>query len=169
MSESPEARRRRWINLGELIALAALVVSAVGVWIAWKSSNQDRPTEVVEHRGAIPLALRGTADDDGRTLAIVPADPSHGLESLKVAIKGASPIDVGSDGRLSANDVEGALQGRDKEAKDVTYSVPVRIDARYVEAGADRRGGGTYTLRYKWEGGGLFGGRSLHLVSLSRG
>src|SRR5438046_10575588 len=29
MSESPEARaRRRWINLGELIALAALTVSA---------------------------------------------------------------------------------------------------------------------------------------------
>ena len=47
-------------------------------------------------------------------------------------------------------------------------SVPVRISARYVEAGKDRRGGGTYTLQHKWEGGGLFGGRSLHLVGLSR-
>jgi hypothetical protein len=45
----------------------------------------------------------------------------------------------------------------------------VRIDAHYVEAGADRRGGGSYALRYKWEGGGLFGGRSLHLISLSKG
>ena len=49
-----------------------------------------------------------------------------------------------------------------KKPKDVTLSVPVRIDARYVEAGTDRRGGGSYVLRYKWEGGGLFGGRSLH-------
>ena len=45
---------------------------------------------------------------------------------------------------------------------------PVRIDARYVEAGTDRRANGTYVLRYRWEGGGLFGGRSLRLVGLSR-
>ena len=84
-------------------------------------------------------------------------------------IKGASPIDVGSDGRVSASDVQAALKGREKEAKDVNYSVPVRIDARYVENGADRRGGGNYVLRYKWEGGGLFGGRSLRLMGISRG
>jgi hypothetical protein len=163
-----ESERRRWINLGELIALAALIVSALGVWIAWKSSSKDEPTRIVEQRSAVPLALRGTPDGDGRTLTIVPADPSHALESLKVMIKGASPIEAGSDGRLSASDVEAALKGRDKEAKDVTHSVPIRIDARYVESGTDRRGGGSYVLRYKWEGGGLFGGRSLHLVGLSR-
>jgi hypothetical protein len=75
---------------------------------------------------------------------------------------------VGSDGRVSASDVEPALKDREKEAKDVTHSVPVRIAARYVERGADRRGGGSYVLRYKWEGGGLFGGHSLRLVGLSR-
>jgi hypothetical protein len=163
-----QARRRRWINLGELIALAALIVSGIGVWIAWKSTNEDKTTRVVEQRSAVPLALRGTADSDGRTLTIMPADPSHALQSLRVTIKGASPIDVGSDGRLSASDVEAALRGRAKEAKDVTHSVPVRIDARYVEMGADRHGGGSYVLRYKWEGGGLFGGRSLRLVGLAR-
>jgi hypothetical protein len=98
----------------------------------------------------------------------MPADPGHALQSLRLTIKGASPIEAGSDGRVSASDVEGALKGREKEAKDVTLSVPARIDARYVEAGVDRRGGGTYVLRYKWEGGGLFGGRSVRLVGLSR-
>jgi hypothetical protein len=160
--------RRRWINLGEIIALAALVVSALGVWIAWKSSSKDEPTRIVEQKSAVPLALRGTVDRDGQTLTIMPADPSHALESLTVRIKGASAIDVGGDGRLSASDVEAALRGHEKEAKNVTLSAPVRIDARYVEAGADRRGGGNYSLRYKWEGGGLFGGRSLRLVGLSR-
>jgi hypothetical protein len=160
--------RRRWISLGETIAIAALMVSAVGVWIAWQSSNNDRPTRVVEQRSAVPLALRGTADGDGRTLTIMPADPGHALQSLRLTINGASPIDVGSDGRLSASDVEAALKGREKEAKDVTHSVAVRIDARYVESGSDRRGGGAYVLRYKWEGGGLFGGRSLRLVGLAR-
>ena len=168
MTESPEARSRRWINLGEVIALAALIVSAAGVWIAWKSSNQDKPTQIVEQNKAIPLALRGTPDSDGRSMTIMPADPRHALESARVTIKGAPPIDVGSDGRLSARDVEAALQGREKEAKDVTHSVPMRIDARYVEAGSDRHGGGSYVLRYKWEGGGLFGGRSIRLVGLAR-
>lgn len=160
--------RRRLINLGELIALAALIVSAVGVWIAWKSSNEDRTTRVVEQRSRIPLALRASADRDGGALTITPADSSHALQSLKLTIKGASPIQVGSDGTLSASDVEAALTGREKEAKGVTLSVPVHIDARYVEDGADRRGGGNYALRYKWEGGGIFGGRSLRLVGLSR-
>jgi len=168
MSESPEARRRRWISLGETIAIAALIVSALGVWIAWKSSKNDQPTRVVEQRTAVPLALRGTADGDGRTLTIMPADSGHALQSLRLTIKGAQPIEVGSDGRLSASEVQPALQGREKEAKDVPHSVPVRIDARYVEAGNDRRGGGSYVLRYKWEGGGLFGGRSLHLLGLAR-
>jgi len=163
-----EKTRRRWINLGEIIALAALIVSAIGVWIAWKSSGQDKPTHVVEQRSPVPLALRGTVDNDGRTVTLVPADPAHALESAVVTLKGASPIEVGSDGKLSARDVENVLTGREKESKDVTYSVPVRIAARYVEAGADRRGGGNYVLRYKWEGGGLFGGRSLRLVGLSK-
>jgi hypothetical protein len=166
---SDSQTRRRWITLGEIVAIAALIVSAVGVWIAWKSSSEDKPTRVVEQRPSVPLALRGTADGDGRTLTILPADSSHALEGLTVTIKNSSPIDVGSDGRLSASDVEAALKDRDKEAKDITHSLPVRIDARYVEMGKDRRGGGSYVLRYKWEGGGLFGGRSLHLTGLSRG
>ena len=166
---SDEQTRRRWINLGELIALAALIVSAAGVWIAWKSSKEDKPTRVVEQRSSVPLALRGTVDSDGRTLTIMPADPSHGLESATISIKGASPIDVGSDGRVGASDIEGALKGHEKEPKDVTLRLPVRIDARYVEAGTDKHGGGSYVLRYKWEGGGLFGGRSLRLLGISRG
>ena len=83
-----------------------------------------------------------------------------------MTIKGASPIEVGSDGELDASAVETALSDR-KEDKGA-YSVPVRIDARYVEMGKDRRVSGNYVLRYRWEGGGIFGGRSLRLTGLSR-
>ena len=164
---SDENSRRRWINLGEIIALAALVVSALGVWIAWKSSSGgDKTTRVVEQRQAIPLTLRGTVSDDGRELVIAPVEESHALESLSVTIKGASPIELGSDGELAASAVESALKSRD-EAKGA-HSVPVKIAARYVELGKDRRTAGNYVLRYRWEGGGLFGGRTLRLTSLSR-
>jgi hypothetical protein len=174
MSETESQRtRRRWINFGELIALAALIVSAVGVWINWKSSDEAKPTAIVEQRPAIPLTLRAKANEDGRKLDISPVESSHALESLILTIKGSPPIELGSDGELNASDVESALKGHENEAKDKdkdkVYSVPVRIAARYVEMGKDRHGGGDYVLRYKWEGGGLFGGRSLHLVGLSRG
>jgi hypothetical protein len=86
-----------------------------------------------------------------------------------VTIAGAPPIEVGSDGELDASAVESALSGRDDEPKNRTLSVRAKIEARYVEMGKDRSSSGTYTLRYMWKGGGLFGGRSLHLVSLSRG
>src|SRR4029079_1622809 len=99
-------------------------------------------------------------------LMISPVEPGHALESLTLTIKGASPIEVGSDGRLSASDVESALKARD-EAKG-PHSTPVRIAARYVEAGTDRHDRGNYVLRYRWEGGGLFGGRSIRLTGFSR-
>ena len=170
MSETESERsRRRWITVGELIAIAALVVSALGVWISWKNSgNNDGPTKIVEQRQPIALTLKSEREDDGRRLKISPVEPSHALQSLTVTIPGASPIQVGSDGELDSDAVESTLSGRDKEPKNQTLSVRVRIDARYVEMGRDRRGGGTYVLRYMWKGGGLFGGRTLHLVGISR-
>jgi hypothetical protein len=168
MSDSES--RRRLINLGELIALGALIVSALGVWIAWKSNNrpaEDKPTRVVEQRQAIPLTLRGTADQDGRKLTIAPVESTHALESVTVTIQGSGPIELGSDGRLAASDVESALKVKDENKG--AHSVPIRIRAKYVEAGTDRSGGGSYVLRYRWESGGLFGGRTLRLTGLSRG
>jgi hypothetical protein len=169
MNDTDSARRRRWITLGELIALAALIVSGLGVWISWKGNNRDdKPTQVIERRQSVPLTLRAKRDDDGTRLVISPVESSHALESLKITLPGASPIDVGSDGELAAGDVQSALKGHENEPKDHTLSVRARIEARYVEAGTDRTSTGTYTLRYQWRGGGLFGGRSLHLVGLSR-
>ena len=168
MSETESERRRRLINLGELIAILALIVSAAGVWIAWKNSNQDKPTRVVEQRTPLPLTLRAKRVDDGERLAISPVEESQALESLTVTLPGAPPIQVGSDGELAASDVEAVLKSRENEPKDRTLSVRARMDAHYVELGKDRTASGTYTLRYAWKGGGLFGGRSLRLIALSR-
>src|SRR5690349_6009550 len=170
MSESEsERQRRRWITLGELIALAALIVSALGVWISWKSSDRpDKPSRIVDQRQAIPLTLRGRREDDGERLEISPVESTHALESLTVTLPGAAPISVGSDGELSASDVEAALKGHDNEPKDRALSVRAKIDARYVEMGKDKQASGSYVLSYMWKHGGLFSGRSLHLVGLSR-
>jgi hypothetical protein len=172
MSESGEeqARRRRlrWISLGEAIAIAALVISGLGLWREWRKDDSPSTTTVIEKRQAIPLTLRSKAGDDGRSLILSPVEPSHALESLTLAIKGADQIEVGSEGQLDAQQVERALGDVDGDKKGA-QSVPVRVEARYVEMGKDKTSVGNYRLTYRWEGGGLFGGHSLRLVSLSRG
>lgn len=161
MNDSP---RRRWVSLGELIALAALIISGFGVWISWQGSRQKGPTPIVEQRTAIPLTLRGTVERDGRALVIAPVEASHAIESLSLTIRGSRPISVASDGRVDARDVETALNDTRRGRKG-SQSTAVRIDARYVEAGAERRRSASYVLHYRWEGGGLFGGRSLRLTA----
>ena len=173
MNDTPatEAKRKarlRWVTLGEAIALAALIISGIGVWLSWKGSSEERsPTTIVERRQAIPLALRGRARSDGRSLEIMPVEDSHALQSLTVAPRGAKPIELGSDGNLSARDLENALGGNAPAGKG-THRARVQIAAKYVEAGADKSATGSYVISYRWEGGGLFGGRSLRLVGLSR-
>ncbi len=167
-SEAARKSRLRWVTLGEAIAIGALIVSAFGVWISWKGSDEDKgPTTVVEKRQAIPITLRGRARDDGRLLEISPVEDAHALQSLTVRVAGASAIDIGSDGELLARDVEQALGEKAPNGKG-PHRVRVQIAARYVEAGADKSATGSYVISYRWDGGGLFGGRSLRIVGLSR-
>lgn len=161
-----EAKRRarlRWVTLGEAIAIAALIISGLGLWHEFH--KPDVKPVVVEKKNAIPLRLRGIAKDEGRMLEISPVENGHALQSLTITA-GKSKIEVGSDGQLAAGAFEDAL-GKPDEDKG-THRLQVRTEARYVEAGADKSATGSYMLSYRWESGGLLGGRSLRLVGLSR-
>lgn len=164
----PHPPRRRGIGVGEIIALGALVISGLGVWISWKNSGDDGPTRIVEQRQPIPLTLRASVEDDGKALRISPVEPGHALESMRITVPGVQAINVGSDGNLTARELGDALEVSEDRRKG-DQSIRVTIDTRYVEAGADRQRSAAYVLRYRWEGGGLFGGRSLRLTGLSRG
>ena len=165
-SEARKRSRLRWVTLGEAIAIAALILSGLGLWHEW-NKRDEAPNVVVEKPTAIPLALRGRVINDGRALEITPIEDSHALQSL-TDTAGGSKIEVGSDGELSAGAIENAID--DSAGKGAgRQRLSVSIVARYVEAGADKTATGSYILTYRWEGGGLFGGRSLRLVGLSRG
>ncbi len=168
-AEAEKKSRLRWVTLGEAIALAALIVSAAGLWLSYKTDGSDnRPTTIVEKKQAVPLALRGKPSEDGRTMEISPVESNHALQSLNIIVAGSDAIDVGSDGELNASDLEAALGDKAAEAKG-TQRVRVRVDARYVEAGADKSASSAYVISYRWESGGLLGGRSLRLAGMSRG
>ncbi len=170
MSKNPETEsqrraRLRWVTLGEAIAIAALILSGLGLWHEW-NKRDSAPKVVVETPRAIPLVLRGRAVDDGRALEISPIEGSHALQSATITA-GESKIELGSDGELSAGAIEGAL-GKEIENGKGTHRLRVRIESRYVEAGTDKTAAGTYSISYEWEGGGLFGGRSLRLTGMTK-
>jgi hypothetical protein len=162
--ESKKRSRLRWVTLGEAIAIAALVISGLGLWHEF--TKPDEKAVVVEQHGSIPLRLRGHVADEGRSLEIAPIESGHSLQSLTITA-GASKIEVGSDGELDAKALENAL-GKAADDEKGARSLRVRIEARYIEAGADKAAAGSYVINYRWEGGGFLGGHSLRLVSLSR-
>ena len=171
MTETPESEakrksRLRWITLGEAVAIAALVISAVGVWISWKSED-TKPATVVEKKTIVPLVLRGKVADDGKSLEITPADSDHALQTLIIKTGAGTPIEVGGDGSLSASDFQSALGDKAPDVKG-TNRMSLRITSNYVEAGADKSATGSYVIAFRWESGGLFGGRSLRFVGFSR-
>ena len=166
-SQSPDAKaRRRWITLGEIIGLAALAISGLGLWNSWRSDNDKPAPPPAEQRRAIPIAFRGQVEDEGKAMVVSPVETGHALESLTVTVAGKPVISAGSDGRISASEVERLVEaGKEKRPGTLT----ARIDARYIEAGALKQGGGRYRISYRWDEGGLFGGKRLRLTGLSHG
>jgi hypothetical protein len=165
---SPEARavRRRWINLGEFVAVAGLVISGLALWNSWGGAKEDSATPAVEKKRIIPVALRGTVSDDGRTLTLSPVETTHSLDRATLTANGKS-VDVDSDGDVRASDLQSLVRQPDKSASE--GMLPVTVSIRYVEGGEDRSGTGRYRLRYRWTDGGLFDGRDLRITGFSRG
>lgn len=163
-SEAAE-RRKRLITLGEVIALAGLVISGLALWNSWRG---DKPAVVVEQSKTIPLSLRGKVEDGGKALRLVPAENAHAIDDLGItAVAPASgSTSFGSDPVLTASTVEGWLP-RDG-ARDGTGTMTVAVETHYVEAGESHTAKQRYRIAYHWTDGGLFGGKSLRLTSISR-
>ncbi len=160
-----QAQRRRWINLGEIIGLAAVAIAALGLWNSWRSDEAAKPSMQAEAKAAIPLAFRGKIESDGKAMAISPVESGHSLESLTLTVAGKPAISIGSDGRLDASEVQRLVGDGGKDHKPGLLTT--RIEARYIEAGTLKRGGGRYGIAYRWDDGGLFGGDKLRLTGLS--
>jgi hypothetical protein len=163
----PSTAKRRAIGFGETIGLAAVVISGLGLWNSWRSDEVEKPAPHVETKVAIPIAFRGKIEADGKAMIISPVEPGHSLESLTLTVAGKPAISVGSDGRLVASEVERLVGDAGKKPK--PDSLNARIEARYIEAGILKRGGGRYRISYRWDDGGLFGGDKLRLTGLSLG
>lgn len=137
MSETPAARRR-FISLGETIALLALVVSAGGLWLTYQSRLDDRASvtaQAVAKRA--PLVLSATAADEGRVLRLAPAASGMVVQTQTIRFPGAvgaAAVDTTGNARIEAEWFDAGLR---KALRGTTGArrMPVAIVTRYTVDG----------------------------------
>ena len=90
-----QAKRRRWINFGELIGLAAVVIAALGLWNSWRNDDSEKTPRQVEAKTSIPIAFRGKVESGGKAMTISPVEAGHSLESLTLSVAGKPAVSIG--------------------------------------------------------------------------
>lgn len=170
MSETVEerTRRRRWINLAELVGVAGVLIAAAGLYLTW-SDRRDRVTTDAQAAHATGrFEIRATANADGDALVFAP-DEHHELQDATVtfpAALGVSPQDALA-GRIERDWLAGPLlKATDGGADDQTGRLPVLIRVRYAEGDATRTASGIYDIVWRTQGRRFPLGRSLKLEAL---
>jgi hypothetical protein len=164
MPETPsqaKARRRRWLTLGEIIAVLALVISAASLWDAHQDRAAKRAeTAAVRPAPLVPLVLRATTDDSGETLKIT-ANRDRIIEtqtiSFPVAIAtdaqdtiGNPRIEAGwfADGLRRALNKAGARP--DAAGKRARGRLPILVITHYLDDGVPHSDRALYDIGYGW-------------------
>jgi hypothetical protein len=154
------ATRRRWVTLGEVVAVAAVVISGLTFWNSW-SERQDAAAERQAERAAesrekvasSAVLLTGTPQDDGATLAL--ADPAHRIQQIEVRFPKA--LGVSPQTSVLEPEIEAAwiaaplLKLTDGGADRREGRLPVAITASYWDGDAERRSTAIYDLVWRTE------------------
>lgn len=167
MSDPSAPKPKRNVPVGEMVAVGGLVISALALWNSWRGDEPAAKTETAAP-ATVPLALRGTVEDEGKAIRLAPVEPGHALETLTVTAP--APADgtasYGSEPMLSAATLEDWLPvTADRKG---TGAVTLLLDARYIERGEVHTARQRYRVTYRWTEGGLLGGKSLRLTGLTR-
>lgn len=163
---SQEARRRRrWLNLAEFVAIAGLLIAALGAWNSW-SERRDAATEKqAAAAGALKsrarLQLRATVEDGRR---VVLSDLRHEMQEVTVAFPKALGVPDKRPVAVAAIERDwfapALLKATDGGADEREGRLPVLVTASYLDGDTRRTGSAIVDVAWRTEGR-LIGGRSL--------
>lgn len=193
MSDTPEtpketraaeaaAIRRRWITLGEVLAVLAVSISALTLYLNWADKKDERADKAAERAAesrkassrAAALVLNADSVKDDQ-IALKPNDPDQVIQSQTILFPralGIAPVDTTGDPRIEAGWFDSALKKARAKAKLPDDSVgderlPVVITTRFVVSGDAHENVALYDIGYGIKGGWI-AGHSLSLRGLSR-
>ena len=167
MSDSPQeraAKRRRWVTLGEILAVAAVGISALTLW----DSHRDRvrteekavATASREDAEAVTLVLRATPSPDGDRLALAPLNGEQAIQAQTILFPTAlaiPPVETTGDPRIEAAWFADPLKRARKAAgiRDDApgdQRVPVVVVTRYLAGGTAHTSRAIQDIGYTLEG-----------------
>jgi hypothetical protein len=167
MTDPTPPKPKRTVNVGEIVAVGGLAISALALWNSWRGDDAAPKTEVATP-DRVPLALRGKVEDEGKAIRIDAVEPGHALEALTLTAlppaKGSASF--GSEPILSAAGIEEMLP--DEADGKSNGALILAVEARYIERGEVKTASQRYRIAYRWVEGGLLGGNSVRLTALTR-
>jgi hypothetical protein len=191
MSETPEtdtpkearaaeaaAIRRRWITLGEILAVLAVGISALTLYLNWADKKDERAEKAAESRKASGraaiLVLNADSVKDDR-IVLKTTDSDQVIQSQTILFPralGIGAVDTTGDPRIEADWFDSALKKARAKAKLPDDSVgderlPVAITTRFVVGGDTHENVALYDIGYGIAGRWI-AGHSLALRGLSR-
>jgi len=138
-SEKAEAAaiRKRWLTLGEIVAIAGLIISAIAFWNSWDQRQSDeserRQEKAVETRLKTAVLLRGTPQRNGAVLLLT--DPDHPVQRVTITFPsafGLSPQTSSVDPQIEAEWLHAKLLLIAEKSDDERRgSIPVMIASNY--------------------------------------
>ncbi|ODU19528.1 MAG: hypothetical protein ABS87_13995 [Sphingomonas sp. SCN 67-18] len=170
------AVRRRWLTLGEILAVIAVIISALTLWSNYRERENAAADRVQSDRKAdaraATLLLKAQPGRHGITLA--PFSAEQAIQSQTIvfpAALGIAPVDTVSDPRIESEWIEDGLKKARRaagKADDASGDgrLPVLIRTRFYSNGAVHQDNALYDIGYTLEGR-LLGGRSATLHGLS--
>jgi len=185
VSDTPQERqeaarvRRRWLTLGELLAIAAVVISALTFWNSYRertSSETQRQAESAKSsKSAATLVLKATAERDGRTLALSARAESQTIQSQTITFPkalGLDPVETTGDARIERDWFESELVKARKAAGGVhdqpgDARLPVLITTHFLVDGEPATDSALFQIGYETSKA-FLQGTSVKLKGLSR-
>ena len=170
------AIRRRWITLGEVLAVIGVLISALALWNSYveRRGNEAERTAENAQKGAVSRTLLLKASGGGKRLALEPRDSEQTIRSQTILFP--SPLETRVDAlvapRIEADWVKQAVKKAQDLGRKAPKSVgdarmPVAITTRFDSGDATLADTAIYDIGYKESGGGLFGGTEIALRGLS--
>lgn len=171
------AIRRRWISLGEALALIAVAISGLTLWNSWSERRDSAAEKTAEVRQASTRAatlVLMAADSGERRLMLKATAADQTIQSQKIVFPtalGAEPAETTGEPRIEAAWFERALIKAREAAKLPDNSrgderLPVVITTRFLVGGQPHEDVALYDLGYTISGK-LLAGHSVTLRGLS--
>lgn len=168
MTETREqtARRRRWLSLGEFVAVAGLVIATLGLWNTYAerraAADEKRAAAAAQAGAARRFELKGEVATGNREVRLL-RDESHVLGDVSVRFPAALKVSPKEavDHLVRADWFDAAvLRATDGGADDQVGRLPVLVT--YVYAAADERLSRTAVYDIVWRTRGrILRGREL--------